>query len=92
MYYPPAFDEESQKIIKREFGEDNLIPVGEADASVFVCNGVFLNNQIFVHKISDRLKAKLEGLGFRVHVSFYDQFLLGGGSLKCSILHHNIST
>ncbi len=91
MYYPPAFHEESQEIIKQEFGEENLIPVSDDDAAVFVCNGVFLHDHIFVHKISDRLKTKLEVLGYRVHVSFYDQFLLGGGSLKCSILHHNIT-
>ena len=78
-------------MFRAEFGMENMIAVDEADASVFVCNGVFLNNHIFVHKISDGLRAKLEALGYKVRQSFYDQFMLGGGSLKCSILHHNIT-
>ncbi len=76
--------------MREQFGEENMIPCDKKDASYFVCNGVFLHNNIFVHKISAELKGRLEELGYTVHQSFYDQFLLGGGSLKCSILHHNI--
>ena len=89
MYYPGAFDGESGKKIL-EIGEDKTIPIGKEDAMNFACNSVNFEENgkhiIIGNKFSKALKDKLTNFGYEVIETPYDQFLLAGGSIRCSVL------
>jgi N-dimethylarginine dimethylaminohydrolase len=86
MYHPPAFDYESRLKIERRVPPHKRIVVDTEDAGNFACNAVNVGHQIFVHRASDPLKARLMLLGFRVHEVELSEFLKSGGSAKCLTL------
>ncbi|MGK4422453.1 hypothetical protein ACSLVQ_29805, partial [Klebsiella pneumoniae] len=55
MYFPPAFDDESQKLIAEIVPENKRIVVSEDDALLFSCNAVDLNNHVFMNGASAKL-------------------------------------
>ena len=86
MYHPPAFDYESRLAIERRVPPHKRIVVDTEDAGNFACNAVNVGQEIFVHRASDPLKARLMLLGFRVHEVDLSEFLKSGGSAKCLTL------
>ena len=89
MYYPGAFSEEGVKNIK-EIGGDKCIAISDEDAHYFACNSVNFENNgehiIVGNRFSDKLNEKLTELGYKVIETPYNQFLLSGGSVRCSVL------
>ncbi|XP_028395954.1 uncharacterized protein LOC114519962 [Dendronephthya gigantea] len=89
MYYPGAFDKESERKIL-DVGGDKTIAIGQEDAMYFACNSVNFeeNGQhvIVGNKFTDALRGKLTDFGYKVIQIPYDQFLLAGGSIRCSVL------
>ena len=89
MYYPGAFDKESERKIL-DVGEDKTIAIGQEDAMYFACNSVNFeeNGQhvIVGNKFTDALRDKLIDFGYKVIQIPFDQFLLAGGSIRCSVL------
>jgi N-dimethylarginine dimethylaminohydrolase len=89
MYYPGAFDKESDKKIL-DVGGDKTIAIGKEDAMDFACNSVNFEESgehiIVGNKFSDVLKDKLTNFGYKVIETPYQQFLLAGGSIRCSVL------
>ena len=89
MYYPGAFDEESERKIL-DIGGDKTIPIEKEDAMYFACNSVNFvgkgEHVIVGNKFSDALKKKLTNFGYKVIETPYEQFLLAGGSIRCSVL------
>lgn len=89
MYYPDAFDSESEKKIL-DVGGDMTIAIGKEDAMDFACNSVNFEENgehiIVGNKFSEALKNKLTNFGYKVIETSYDQFLLAGGSIRCSVL------
>jgi len=85
MYYPGAFDEESEQKIKIAF--TNIVKVSENDAQHFACNAVVLNKTIVLHCVSNPLKKELQNYGFTVVENNMSEFLLSGGSAKCCVMH-----
>ena len=86
MYHPPAFDFDSRLAIESRVPPHKRIVVDTADAGNFACNAVNVGNEIFVHRASEPLKARLVSQGFRVHEIELSEFLKSGGSAKCLTL------
>lgn len=83
LYHPPAFDYESRIAIESRVPSHKRIVVDTHDAGSFACNAVNIDDQVFLHRASDPLKARLMLAGFEVHEVDLSEFLKAGGSAKC---------
>jgi N-dimethylarginine dimethylaminohydrolase len=83
MYHPPAFDYESRLAIESRIPPHKRIIVDTTDAGYFACNAINIDDQVFLHRASDPLKARLMLAGFKVHEVQLTEFLKAGGSAKC---------
>jgi lysine-ketoglutarate reductase/saccharopine dehydrogenase-like protein (TIGR00300 family) len=86
LYYPPAFDSYSNRLIEMRVPEAKRIAIEEADAVNFACNAVNVNNVVVMNKISDDLKQRLTDAGFTVIETPLTEFLKAGGAAKCLTL------
>ncbi|MEO1148228.1 MAG: arginine deiminase-related protein, partial [Cyanobacteria bacterium J06638_22] len=86
MYYPPAFDAYSNRLIEMRVPAAKRIAVDERDAVNFACNAVNINRTVILNKASDSLRQRLEGLGFEVVETPLTEFLKAGGASKCLTL------
>ena len=86
LYYPPAFDEESQKKIALRVPHGKRIVVSSEDAGRFACNSVNIEDKLIVHRVSPGLKKNLAKAGFEVIEAPLTEFLKAGGSAKCLTL------
>ncbi len=88
LYYPGAFDEESNRAIHENVPD--LIVVSEAEAVKFLCNSVVVDNVVVMgaHP-SDYLRRALHDRHFTVIVTPFDEFFKAGGSVRCVILNLN---
>lgn len=86
MYHPPAFDYDSRIAIETRIPPHKRIVVDTADAGNFACNAVNIDDQVFLHRASDALEARLMLAGFKVHEIELTEFLKAGGSAKCLTL------
>ena len=86
LYYPPAFDSYSNRVIEMRIPEEKRIIVEEPDAVCFACNAVNVGSTIVMNQISDGLKNKLTKAGFHVTETPLSEFLKAGGAAKCLTL------
>src|SRR5260370_6210711 len=86
MYYPSAFDAESQKKIEQRYPKAKRICVSEPDALRFACNAVKVDRTILLNKIVNELAAQLQSLGYYVTQLDLTEFLQAGGAGKCIVL------
>lgn len=86
LYYPPAFDAYSNRLIEMRIPAEKRIVLNEADAVNFGCNSVNVHTTIVMNKASDSLKERLTGLGFEVIETPLTEFLKAGGAAKCLTL------
>ena len=86
MYFPQAFDAESNAKIETRYPEEKRIRVSQADALRFACNAVNVGRRIILNEISDALREHLESRGFRVQQVRLTEFLKAGGAAKCLVL------
>jgi lysine-ketoglutarate reductase/saccharopine dehydrogenase-like protein (TIGR00300 family) len=86
LYYPPAFDSYSNRVIEMRIPPEKRIVVEEPDAVCFACNAVNVNNTIVMNQVSDRLKQQLREGGFEVVETPLSEFLKAGGAAKCLTL------
>jgi lysine-ketoglutarate reductase/saccharopine dehydrogenase-like protein (TIGR00300 family) len=86
LYYPPAFDAYSNRLIEMRVPEHKRIAVAEADAVNFACNAVNIEQTIIMNKASDDLKQRLENVGFQIVETPLTEFLKAGGAAKCLTL------
>ncbi len=86
LYYPPAFDSYSNRLIEMRVPEHKRIVVEEADAVNFACNAVNINQIIVMNKASDGLKQRLAQAGFQILETPLTEFLKAGGAAKCLTL------
>jgi N-dimethylarginine dimethylaminohydrolase len=86
MYYPAAFDPESQKRIQDRYPRAKRICVSEADALGFACNAINIGRNILLNRISTDLSTKLQSLGYQVIQIELTEFLKAGGAAKCLVL------
>lgn len=83
LYYPPAFDERSQRAIERRIPASRRIAVDDADAMAFACNALRVGERIFMNSASGELVRALAAFGFEAKVLPVDEFLKAGGGVKC---------
>ena len=86
LYYPPAFDAYSNRLIELRVPPEKRIAIAEKDAVNFACNAVNVNQTVIMNKASDALKEQLNGLGFEVVETPLTEFLKAGGAAKCLTL------
>ncbi|MGB3295421.1 MAG: TIGR00300 family protein, partial [Phormidesmis sp.] len=86
LYYPPAFDAYSNRLIEMRVPAEKRIVIGEVDAINFACNTVNVDRIVVMNKASDELKRKLGDRGFTVKETLLTEFLKAGGAAKCLTL------
>ncbi|NEO99211.1 MAG: TIGR00300 family protein [Symploca sp. SIO2E9] len=86
LYYPPAFDSYSNRLIEMRVSPEKRIAIEEADAVNFACNAVNINQVVVMNKISEGLKEGLAAVGFEVVETPLTEFLKAGGAAKCLTL------
>ncbi|MDJ0732260.1 MAG: TIGR00300 family protein [Crocosphaera sp.] len=89
LYYPPAFDAYSNRLIELRIPEEKRIIVEEPDAVKFACNAVNIHHTIIMNQISDSLQQRLNEVGFEVVQTPLSEFLKAGGAAKCLTLRVN---
>ncbi|MUL36037.1 TIGR00300 family protein [Gloeocapsopsis dulcis] len=86
LYYPPAFDSYSNRMIEMRVAPEKRIAIAEADAVNFACNAVNIDSVVIMNKASDNLKQRLAKVGFQVSETPLTEFLKAGGAAKCLTL------
>lgn len=86
LYYPPAFDSYSNRLIEMRVPPEKRIAIEEADAANFACNAVNIDSVVVMNKVSDDLKKRLTTVGFEVVETPLTEFLKAGGAAKCLTL------
>ena len=86
LYYPPAFDFHSNRLIEARVSPEKRLTVTEGDALAFACNAVNVGNTIILNQASLQLREQLEARGFDVIETPLSEFLKAGGSAKCLTL------
>jgi arginine dihydrolase len=86
MYFPAAFDDESQRKIEARYSRSKRISVSEVDALQFACNAVNVGRTILLNTVSKELCARLEARGFQTIQVDLTEFLKAGGAAKCLVL------
>ena len=87
LFYPKAFSSNDVRLFYDKFGKDNCIEVSEEDAKNFACNAISLGNKVVLNRATEKLTYDLQDHGYDVYENNMSEFLLSGGSTKCSILH-----
>jgi N-dimethylarginine dimethylaminohydrolase len=94
MYYPAAFDAESNAKIESYYPSSQRIAVTELDAKLFACNAVSIagslnaefNNTVVLNDCSASLERDLNAAGNHVVKAPMSEFLKSGGATKCLTL------
>ncbi|MGB7444755.1 MAG: TIGR00300 family protein [Coleofasciculaceae cyanobacterium] len=86
LYYPPAFDSYSNRLIEMRVPPEKRIAIEEADAANFACNAVNIERVVVMNKASKELKQRLTEVGFQVIETPLTEFLKAGGAAKCLTL------
>ena len=86
LYFPAAFDAESNRAIEAFYTPGQRIAVNEDDAVRFACNAVNLGRTIVLNQISQALSHTLAERGFHVVQLPLDEFLKAGGAAKCLVM------
>ena len=85
LWYAPAFSEDSAKLL-RDVAGDALIDTGDEDALGLGVNAVCIGRDIVMCCCSAALRARLQALGYRVHVVPLAAFNRSGGAAYCLTL------
>ena len=86
LYYPPAFDFYSNRLIETRVPAAKRLVVGEADALAFACNAVNVGRSVILNQASAGLRQQLETRGYEVLETPLSEFLKAGGAAKCLTL------
>ncbi|UFP96190.1 TIGR00300 family protein [Gloeobacter morelensis] len=86
LYYPPAFDDASNRLIESRVSPDKRLVVGEVDAVNFACNAVNVERTVIVNQVTPGLAARLASCNFAVRETPLSEFLKAGGAAKCLTL------
>lgn len=86
LYYPPAFDAYSNRLIEMRVPPEKRIAIAEVDAANFACNAVNIDSVVVMNQASDELKGRLAAVGFQVIETPLTEFLKAGGAAKCLTL------
>jgi N-dimethylarginine dimethylaminohydrolase len=84
VYYPAAFDEYAQRVLRQNL--TNLIAVGDAEARRFACNLVAVGKRAVIPQGCPLLAQALRRRGYRVFELDFSEFIKAGGAAKCLTL------
>jgi N-dimethylarginine dimethylaminohydrolase len=84
IYYPGAFDEYGQTVLKDLV--DTLIEVDATEAPSFACNAVVIGRTVVTNVGCPKLHDTLRSHGFDAVATPLDEFVKAGGSAKCLTL------
>jgi len=85
LWYPPAFSEASQRLLRAIAGGD-AIEVDDEDAACFAVNAVCIGDEVLSCHASPELRKALAARGYRVRVIALDAFNRSGGAACCLTL------
>lgn len=86
LWYPEAFDEESQEKIRKFSTRRYSIEVTEEEALTFACNAVVIKNHVFMPECNS-VADKLTNLGYKVQMFDMSEFMKSGGACKCLVMN-----
>lgn len=86
MYYPGAFDDESQARIEARVPAQRRLAVSEHDAAAFACNAVDVGGTVIINRSSEPLDQGLRAFGYETMELPLGEFMKSGGSAKCLTL------
>jgi len=86
IYYPPAFDEPSRRLIESLTSASGRIEVGDEDAFGFACNAVRLGRTLITSHATAELRRALEAWEYQVVTTPLHKFIKAGGAAKCLTL------
>lgn len=86
LYYPPAFDAYSNRLIEMRVPAAKRIAIAEADAVNFACNTVNIDRIVIMNKTSEALQQRLMDANFVVLETPLSEFIKAGGAAKCLTL------
>jgi len=84
IYFPPAFDEYGQRVLRDLI--PTLIEVEETEARSFACNAVVVGKSVVTNHGCPELHKQLNEHGFHPIETPLDEFVKAGGSAKCLTL------
>jgi len=83
LYYPPAFDAESNHAIESRVPAEKRLALTDSDAVDFACNTVNIEGRVILNHASDETVRWLESRDFQVIQTAMTEFMRAGGSAKC---------
>ncbi len=86
IYYPPAFDARSRRLVEALVPAARRLEVGEEDATGFACNAVRLGDTLITNHASPELRDRLRQWGYEVVTTPLTEFIKAGGGAKCLTL------
>ena len=92
LYYPDAFDRQSQARIESVYPKERRLIVTEAEATQFACNVLNVERHIFMGEVRGSIERRLESAHYDVHSFPISEFLRGGGSVRSLALRLSDST
>jgi N-dimethylarginine dimethylaminohydrolase len=84
IWFPAAFDEYGQRVIRANIA--NLIEVPELEARSFACNAAVIGRTVVTNTGCPTLHEKLRAMGFTPVETSLSEFVKAGGSAKCLTL------
>lgn len=85
LWYPGAFDIDSQELIRKNTLKKTSIEVTEEEALTFACNAVIIKDYAFIPEC-DSVAEKLTKLGYKVKMFNMSEFMKSGGACKCLVM------
>ena len=89
LYYPKAFDAESNAVIEKLVEQEFRLAVSDEDALHFACNAINIGQAVILHQMSEKGKSWLQERNFEIFETPTTEFLKAGGSTKCLSLRLN---
>ncbi len=87
LWYPPAFDADTQERICHQIPEPDRYALSDEDAAAFACNAIPIGESALVlNAASQALTDWLNRCGFTVYATPLTEFMKSGGSAKCLVL------
>lgn len=86
LWYPSAFDGESQAKVVARVPAQKLYAVSDTDATAFACNAVGIGEYIVMNAATSTLRDQLLAWGFTTYLTPLSEFMKAGGSSKCLTL------
>jgi len=83
FYYPLAFSQKSQRVLKKLV--KNLIPLADDEANNFAANSLVTDHRVIMQKGNKNFAVKLKDLGYKTVEVDVSEFMKSGGGIHCLV-------